>query len=258
MSGKSYNKSTKQKRPKMNVDSNKIRRISTDVMQGPEISIEELLGQVSKLSSNPEFVKIDTRITEEGKTLYLRKKAYIALIRMYKAAAKDGVKLKVLSALRTFYHQKYIWDNKWLGKRLVDGRNLATTEKNVIGRAMIILRYSSMPGTSRHHWGTDVDFNSLEDSYFQKGEGKHVYDWLVKNASKFGFGQTYTKKDSMRKHGYHEEKWHWSYLPMARNFLKQYEEKIQYQNLTGFEGSEVAERLNVIKNYVLSINPACK
>ena len=224
----------------------------------PNLSVEELLGQVHNLSSNPKFSKIDPRLTPKKTKLYMRKEAYYAFIKMYKAAAKDGIKLQIVSALRTFYHQKYIWDNKWLGKRLVEGRNLAITEKNPVGRAMIILKYSSMPGTSRHHWGTDIDLNSLEDSYFQQGEGKRVYDWLQKNAIRFGFAQTYTKKDSRRPHGYREEKWHWSYLPLSRIFLEQYSQKITYKNLTGFEGSEVAKRLRVIKNYVMSINPDCK
>ena len=42
-----------------------------------------------------------------------------------------------------------------------------------------IMKYSSMPSTSRHHWGTDIDLNSLENSYFEKGEGKkYSIGWL--------------------------------------------------------------------------------
>ena len=236
----------------------KVSRSITRPDNATDISVDLLLGKVRNIASNNFFVKIDNRLTANGQTLYMRKEAYIGLIKMYKAALKDGVQLKVLSALRTFYHQKYIWDNKWIGNRSVEGRNLALTEKNLTGRAMIILKYSSMPGTSRHHWGTDVDFNALDNAYFEHGEGKIVYDWLVKNAARFGFAQTYTKKDHQRPRGYSEEKWHWSYLPMARNFLYQYSTKINYGLLTGFEGSEVAPRLRVIPNYVLSINPDCK
>jgi len=227
-------------------------------VKGPEISVDKLLGKLKQHAQNPELIKIDPRLTDNGQTMYLRKAAYVAFIKMYKAARADGVALKIVSALRTFYHQKYIWDNKWIGARLVEGRNLAQTEKSLVGRAMIILKYSSMPGTSRHHWGTDIDINSLDGDYFERGEGKKVYEWLVKNASRFGFGQTYTKKDERRPRGFREEKWHWSYMPMSRNFLYQYSKKITYDHLTGFEGSEVAPRLRVIPNYVFAINPELK
>ena len=55
--------------------------------------------------------------------------------------------------------------------------------------AKTILLYSSMPTTSRHHWGTDMDINSLENSYFASGQGLKEYTWLKKNAAKFGFCQ---------------------------------------------------------------------
>ena len=34
-------------------------------------------------------------------------------------------------------------------------------------RALDLLRYSSMPGSSRHHWGTDVDVHSLDPETFE-------------------------------------------------------------------------------------------
>ena len=86
-----------------------------------------------------------------------------------------------------------------------------------IENAKKILLYSSMPSTSRHHWGTDIDINSLEPSYFEYGRGKIEYDWLVKNGAKFGFCQTYSdfaKND--RSSGYQEESWHWTYMPKSK------------------------------------------
>ena len=59
----------------------------------------------------------------------------------------------------------------------------------------LILEYSSAPGTSRHHWGTDMDINALQNDYFSnKGNGAFLYEWLQKNAAKFGFCQPYNKK----------------------------------------------------------------
>ena len=101
-----------------------------------------------------------------------------------------------------------IWNEKWSGKRKSTGTADITKITDQLEKAMIILRYSSMPGTSRHHWGTDFDINMLNNEYYDKGDGKIIYKWLESNAAKFGFGQPY---NAGRENGYKEEKWHWSY-----------------------------------------------
>lgn len=66
--------------------------------------------------------------------------------------------------------------------------------------------YSSMPTTSRHHWGTDMDINSVEPEYFESGQGLLEYNWLKANAHKFGFCQPYSPKDDgSRTQGYNLE-----------------------------------------------------
>ncbi len=192
------------------------------------------------------------------KGLFVRKKCYAAFKKMHEAAKKDGINLVIVSATRNFYYQEGIWNRKWNGSRMVEGMNLAKEVPDPVERAKIILRYSAMPGTSRHHWGTDIDLNSVNNSYFETTKGKKVYQWLKEHASRFGFCQTYTAKNDQRPGGYEEEKWHWSYLLSAKKFLKQYEQKISYSDISGFPGAEAAKELNVIKEYVLGINPACK
>jgi len=107
------------------------------------------------------------------------KEAYEAWKKMHAAAAKDGVNLIIISATRNFDYQKGIWERKWN-----DAKYKGKTDTET---ALNILKYSSMPGTSRHHWGTDVDFNSVTPSYFTSGNGKKVYTWLLKNAATYGF-----------------------------------------------------------------------
>ena len=77
-----------------------------------------------------------------------------------------------------------------------------------VERARMILTYSSMPGTSRHHWGTDMDLNKDNNGYFATGEGLKVYEWLQAHAHEYGFCQPYTPKGPNRPEGYNEEKWH--------------------------------------------------
>ncbi len=137
-------------------------------------------------------------------------------------------------------------------------QNLKETIPNRKQRALKILEYSSMPGTSRHHWGTDIDLNALNNTYFASGQGQKEYDWLVSHASDYGFCQVYTEQDEDRPDGYHEEKWHWSYLPLAQQFLQQYNEQISYADIVGFDGSSVAEEIGAIQKYVNGIAPRCQ
>lgn len=114
-----------------------------------------------------------------------------------------------------------------------------------------------MPGTSRHHWGTDIDINSVNNSYFNSSKGIKVYNWLVDNAANYGFCQTYTPKGESRENGYEEEKWHWSYMPLAKDYMELFKNEVTYSDLKGFAGDETAEKLKVIENYVMSINKDC-
>jgi D-alanyl-D-alanine carboxypeptidase len=80
-----------------------------------------------------------------------------------------------------------------------------------------ILQASSGPGTSRHHWGTDIDLFSTEPGDFEGGGGHDAeYQWLTQHAQEYGFEQTYTPASTAGgKVGYFEERWHWSYVPAA-------------------------------------------
>ncbi|MCS6973646.1 MAG: M15 family metallopeptidase [Cyclobacteriaceae bacterium] len=205
-----------------------------------------LLGRFDP-SADARFVKPDDQYTTgAARSQYLRKETYAAFVSMAEAAKKDGVQLVIVSATRNFETQKIIWERKW---------NDESAIRNPADRARKILQYSSMPGTSRHHWGTDLDLNSLNNEYFASGEGRKVYQWLTTHAAQFGFCQPYTSKSTGRT-GYEEEKWHWSYTPLSRPFLCEYEALIQIPDITGFAGSETAAELDVITNYVAGV--ACR
>jgi LAS superfamily LD-carboxypeptidase LdcB len=114
-----------------------------------------------------------------------------------------------------------------------------------------------MPGTSRHHWGTDMDINALTNDYFENGNGLKEYDWLVKNAAQFGFCQPYNEKGKSRPNGYNEEKWHWSYLPIAKKLTDQYKLQLKDELISGFDGAESASKIGIVEKYVLGINTEC-
>ncbi len=227
-----------------------------DLFRDQETALRVLTGQIDP-GSDPDFSPIHPDMaSREG--MYLRLEAYEAFRRMRAAAMADGIELTVLSAMRTFGHQKRIWENKWHGRQVLHGNILATSIADPAGRALEILRFSAMPGTSRHHWGTDVDLNSLQNAYFETKEGKKVYDWLSDRAGDFGFCQPYTPHGEDRAGGYEEEKWHWSYKPLSALFLEAFGSYVTYDHLPDFAGRETAREIGVIEAYVMEIDSECR
>jgi LAS superfamily LD-carboxypeptidase LdcB len=207
------------------------------------LSTDELLGKIDA-AQHPDFVKIDQKFTAKS-NIYMRKEAYANFVRMADAAAKDGIQLQIISATRSFTYQKGIWERKWNQPKYMGWQDLE--------KAKDILKYSAMPGSSRHHWGTDIDLNALENSYFTSGVGKRIYDWLSTNAPTFGFAQVYTAREPTNRLGYAEEKWHWSYLPLANDYLREYNAHISHSLITGFLGANLNQQLHIIENYVNGI-----
>ena len=220
------------------------------------VGVDFLMGKFDP-AKHPKFVEIAAQYADRP-GLYMRREAYDAFMAMHRAAQAAGVQLIIRSAARNFERQRQIWEAKWTGTRTVEGgENLAETTPDPVARAKKILLYSSMPGTSRHHWGTDIDLNAFQNSYFDNGKGKIVYNWLTANAAQYGFCQPYTDKANGRT-GYEEERWHWTYLPLARPFTTQAAKKLHNSIISGFKGSETAPRVDVVGNYVLGINNACE
>ncbi len=205
------------------------------------------------------FVRLDElKIPCGGTVQYLRREAAVSLKRMIidfrKAHPKSPVWVR--SSTRTWHDQRSIWEEKWFGRRPVEGRNLSRVRDHR-QRALLILRYSSMPGTSRHHWGTDVDFNNLTDGYFTDGEGRDLYLWLRANAAKYGFHQPYCEG---RSSGYEEEKWHWSYLPLSKRFLDAWNLVVPSKKLPagGEPFAGAASVWDLAKGYANAIGEDCR
>ncbi len=222
-----------------------------------EFSLDYLMGKFDPVE-HPDFTLIDPVYSSRA-GMYLRKDAYEAFQRMHKAALEDTVRLIIISATRNFYAQKGIWEAKWTGQRRIEGgQDASKAFPDPKERALKILKFSSMPSTSRHHWGTDIDLNNLTNEFFEKGEGLRIYTWLQENAADFGFCQPYTPKDAGRPFGYNEEKWHWSFMPVAQPLTHKAAKDLRDSMITGFEGAEVAAEIGVVEKYVLGINPKCK
>lgn len=190
-------------------------------------------------AADPSFIPIFNQEAPIS-PMYLHRDAYYAFIKMRRAAQMDNINLTIVSAARSHSKQASIWKRKW--------ESCSGTPKE---KALEILRYSSMPGTSRHHWGTEVDLCSVEDSDWTKPQLRATLRWLNENAKKFGFYMPYSNDPD--RPGYSYEPWHWSYYPLSDFYTDLYKNIISYDDIYGFPGASLAKELNVIEYYVLGI-----
>lgn len=207
------------------------------------VSKEFLLGQFD-YTKHQSFDKLKPE--HSNRTHYVQKQVKDSIESMFNAAKKEGIYLKVISATRNYSAQKAIWDRKWKKAKAEGLNDFEAAQK--------ILLFSSHPGTSRHHWGTDIDINSVEPEYFETERGKKEYKWLVENAAKYGFCQVYSNKNDGRT-GYEEEKWHWSFLPLANRYFNLYKKYLT--QLNGENLDSLYMGIGLKKNYVLGINQNC-
>jgi LAS superfamily LD-carboxypeptidase LdcB len=210
-----------------------------------DTSVEFVTGQF-EFENHEDFEKVDPQYAD--KEIYLQQEVWDAFKAMADSAKADGVNFILVSGTRNFEYQKSIWDRKWKD----------SDAESAMGKANSILEYSSMPMTSRHHWGTDIDLNDLNNSYFESGQGLKEYQWLKANANSFGFYQTYSDKSVNGRTGYNEEKWHWSYMPLAGPYLAFYNQNVSNADITGFEGSDLAAEIDMVKNYVNGVSVKVK
>ncbi|HKS06779.1 MAG TPA: M15 family metallopeptidase [Gemmatimonadaceae bacterium] len=145
------------------------------------------------------------------------------------AAAESGFQLTVLSGYRGFDRQLSIWNRKARGDLAVldsDARPLDIAKLSQRDLAYAILRWSALPGASRHHWGTDIDIYDMA----AKPPGHEVdlvpaevepggmfaamHAWLderIASKTACGFFRPYDADRS----GVAPERWHISYAPVS-------------------------------------------
>ncbi len=228
--------------------------LSSKVVDSSTLRI--IMGQFEP-ASDSNFIKIPLEYADQAGR-YMQAEAFEAFVQMYKAALADSIRLQIKSAARNFDYQKGIWERKWTGEtKLSTGEDASMIYTDSVDRAINILKYSSMPGTSRHHWGTDIDLNAFDNSWFESGAGLKLFQWLENHAHEFGYCRPYTAKDSLRPYGYNEEKWHWSYMPISEALTKSAVSFMSDSLITGFLGSGTASQIDVVNKYVLGINHSC-
>lgn len=218
------------------------------IKQDPDYSILELMG------------KEDIQLY--GKDINLRKEAHDAFLEMKKAAYSDGIDLKIVSSYRSFQRQAGIFERKFLAYTEDDGMDpLDAIDK--------IIEYSTIPGTSRHHWGTDIDvidgYRKVDGDVLvpeKYGAGEPFEDfklWMDEHSETYGFYLVYT--DNPKRRGFKYEPWHYSYAPLSIPMLEEFRSKniaslLQHEDFYGAEHFTLGFLRSYIQNNILDINRA--
>ena len=170
-------------------------------------------------------------------------------------AAKEGFELAIVSGYRSFERQRWIWNAKLTGLRPVLDDNSAVLDLSTmtaLEKIERVMRWSALPGASRHHWGSDMDIYdkaAIEPDYAlqlvpaeYQGDGPFapMLEWLAHYLAKqdypgfyfpFCSGKAFSDTNysdknhsdtSYDKGGVMPEPWHLSYRPVAERYQKQW------------------------------------
>lgn len=154
--------------------------------------------------------------------------------RLRAEAERDGFALEILSGFRSFERQLSIWNRKAAGELpVLDGAAVPLDIATLSERDLVfaILRWSALPGASRHHWGTELDvFDAaarpegyevelIPEEVDPGGMFSPLHDWLdtrIAAGSSFGFFRPYDRDRG----GVAPERWHLSCAPVAAAFVE--------------------------------------
>ncbi|TCO80404.1 succinylglutamate desuccinylase/aspartoacylase family protein [Plasticicumulans lactativorans] len=143
-----------------------------------------------------------------------------------KAAARLPAALTDVSSTRGFKRQAGIVSGQ-LAALKITSKN---TDTEIAAALLKILETRSMPGFSRHHWGTELDVNDTERTHWS-GSGVMVplLPFLQKETARFGFFHPYSAGGGGQPGfprpadpHYLDEPWHISYWPIANVLAAQW------------------------------------
>lgn len=195
-------------------------------------------------------------LTPEGGHPFVHQQMRPAFEALKEAANKAGFDFQVASAFRPFERQLLIWNNKYAGKRpLLDSNSqpLDPSSLTDLEKIHAIMRWSALPGASRHHWGTDIDVYAanclpegvqlqLEPWEYQTGGHQAEFSqWLNHHMARFGFYLPYAED----RNGVACEPWHISYFPVSKYLLLQLTPDLLKRTLSQ---SELAGKSHILEN----------
>ena len=186
------------------------------------------------------------------------------------AAKNAGFNLTIASSFRDFDRQSMIWNNKFSGSRPVYNKQqqpVDLTKLTDINKCIAIMRYSALPGASRHHLGTDLDIfdkaavnddyklQLTPNEYEQGGPFAPMSNWLNNNLAKFGFYRPY-KHDL---DGVAPELWHISHIKQSQLMVDALSEEVLYDCINNSEllgkSAILANLPTLYKRFISNVSP---
>lgn len=152
-------------------------------------------------------------------------------------AQHQGFEPLIVSGFRDFAAQLTIWNAKASGQRVVldsTSQPVDVLSLSPRDRVLAILRWSALPGASRHHWGTDIDVidaraltpgyqvQLVTEEFVGVGPFAALHEWLDGAMAEFGFFRPYAEDRG----GVAPERWHLSYAPLANQYDERYTEAV--------------------------------
>ena len=185
------------------------KEVYTDTIPSTNLNTNYLLvNKFNYLDSNyiPNNLELlDNSYAKSG--IYLVKEAKDNIERLINDAKNDGMNIRVISAYRAYSYQDKLYNNYVKN----DGVEMADT-------------YSARPGYSEHQTGLVVDVTRAFDD-FNNFENTDEYNWMLENASNYGFILRYPKdKEDITTYSF--EAWHYRYVGV------ELAQKIKASNLT--------------------------
>nr|WP_256489748.1 M15 family metallopeptidase [Pleionea sp. CnH1-48] len=177
-----------------------------------------------------------TQLEHNDQTIILHQAVVQPLKQLMDASAKAGLDIHIVSSWRSFQHQASIWNRKWNGERAVLDKHsqpIDLTQLSDHEKFKSIAFWSAVPGTSRHHWGTDFDLflqalvkkgysvQLVPEEFAAGGPCESLECWLQENLGQFEFFRPY----QTYRGGVAHEPWHISYRPVSEPLLKNVEAK---------------------------------
>jgi len=138
------------------------------------------------------LTEIDSKYVLSYKDQWVHKQIGRFLENMIEDAKDDKIDLRVVSGYRTFDEQQNL-----------KGNYVVTYGEGTANQ------FSAEQGYSEHQLGTTVDFTTPELGQDFSGFAQtKAYEWLKKNAYKYGFILSYPENNSY----YQFEPWHWRFV----------------------------------------------
>lgn len=227
--------------------------------ESPIFTLDQLTGQArSHLAEVP------------GPPCLLHREVVSPFLTLRAAAAVEGIELVAVSSFRDFDRQLAIWNGKFRGERPLHDRDGVPLDVQTLTdeqRVEAILWWSALPGTSRHHWGTDFDvvdaaamlpgfkLKLVPEEYRSGGPFERLTRWLDVHMQAYGFYRPFGSDRG----GVMPEPWHLSYAPVAMAAARQ----LSLQDLRGvLEAAAIDGKAAVLAalerhyaGYVVNVDP---